>query len=98
VKKLLVLAVTVFCYNTGVSNDKIYVSRDQVQVGNDEILINILGNIYPVSGLFRDAQGLHVMAKDLADQHTFSWTCPKGHYSPGGTGMCDVSDCPFRKR
>jgi len=72
VKKLLVIALAIFSTVTVFSNDKIYVSPAQVHIGTEAILINIEGSLYPVRGLFRDAQGLHVLANEVIDQNTFS--------------------------
>lgn len=97
-KWLLTVGIASLCFGSAVCNEKLYVTPDQVHVSNQAILINILGNLYPVSGLFRDGQGLHVMAKELTEEHTFSWTCPRGHSSPDGSGMCANPKCDFRKR
>ncbi len=78
--------------------EKLYVKMDQVIVKEDSILINLSGNLYPVTGLYKDSQGLHVMAKEVVDDHTFSWTCPLGHSSPDGSGMCRRPQCPFEKK
>jgi hypothetical protein len=97
-KWLLGVGMAVLHIATGASSEKIYLTPDQVYVGAEGILVDLQGDLHSVRGLFRDSQGLHVMSQELVDEHTFSWTCPRGHSSPGGTGMCNDPDCPFRKR
>jgi hypothetical protein len=79
------------------SEAKVYVEPEQVSVGQEGIFINLMGNIYPVNGLYRNAQGLHVLASEIRNSHTFSNACPYGHYSPDGSGMCNRDGCPFKK-
>jgi hypothetical protein len=97
-KWLLTTGISLFCFGLGICSEKLYVTPDQVEIGTHQILINIQGQLHPVNGLFQDAQGLHVMANEIVNEHTFSWTCPRGHFSPRGTGMCNEPGCPFGKK
>ncbi len=96
-KWLVIFGITFFCLGTGVCNQKVYITPDQVHIRNEGIFINFLGNLYSVNRLSNDTQGLHVMANEMIDHHSFSWTCPKGHPSDG-TGQCNYPGCQFGKR
>ncbi len=97
-KSLLMCCFAISCLaSTENTSEKFYVDPEQVYVGNEGILINLLGNLYPVNGLFRNSRGLHVMVNEIMDER-IGYTCPLGHPSLDGSGMCSNSDCPFRKR
>lgn len=81
-----------------VSDEKLYIEPEQVKVEKDNILVNFLGSPLLVSGIHVDSQGLHVLVSEIRDEHTFSNTCPFGHYSPDGSGMCQREGCPFQKK
>lgn len=92
-KWFVVYTFTFFFLNTAVCAEKLYVSPDQVHVGNEGILVHIQGNLLPVNGIFRDAQGLHC----FVDGHHSSTTCPLGHPSEDGSGLCENEECEFSK-
>ncbi len=79
------------------STGKLYIEPEQVRVEKNQLTIQLLGNIIPVTGIYTDEQGLHVLTSEILDQHTFSYTCPLGHSSPDGSGMCNQQGCPFQK-
>ncbi len=41
---------------------------------------------------------LSLLGSSFCFDARFSYTCPRGHASLNGSGMCNQADCPFRRR
>lgn len=100
-KKLLVVMMALgfaTSLKADIPGGRLYIEPEQIRVERDSICVNFQGTPFLVSGIHVDVQGLHVLSNEILDQHTFSNTCPLGHYSPGGSGMCNRDGCPFQKK
>lgn len=98
-KKGLLFVFAFFTLASAYENqEKVYLHPDQIVIRENEIFIHLKGNVYSVNGIFRDENGLYISSKNIVNEHSFSWTCPLGHPSPDGSGMCNRSNCQFEKK
>ena len=75
---------------------KIYIKLDQLSISTEGMFVNVQGETQPISALFRDTQGLYVMASELTnDGYPFQYQCRNGHPAPMGTGRCNQPDCVY---
>lgn len=99
-KKIIFLFVfATFLLNQGFSDEKIYISAENVYFSQNSIFVEINGELVNVSSLFTDEQGLHIRSNSIAPElkKWKTWTCPEcGYENSFDDSVCQNSECPSR--